>query len=231
MPGPVVALLLTGLALARATDPADFDFCIATSVSDFANASAFCSEAGMDMVNPRSELENSWASAACDQVDGVGCWLGLTDQSNDTNSEWFWADGAPLSYSNWAEREAYTKSDGTVRPAFIEGNGGSNEHHAAIFPSADIHGTRYLRSWYDTVFGQGQFFAACQAPRGGNASLCSGSGAQFVSAAEAAQAAATAATGCGGEVKCYITSGGVTEHRPALLGLTWSAALLLLMLQ
>ena len=231
MPGAVVALLLTGLALARAADQADFDFCIATSVSDFANASAFCSEAGMDMVHPRTALENSWASAACDQVDGVGCWLGLTDQSNGTDSEWFWADGTPLEYSSWAEREAFTSSDGTARPAVIEGNGGPDEHHAAIFPVADIHGTRYLRSWYDTIFGRGQFFAACQAPRSGGAGSpeCSGSGARFVSAAEAAQAAATAASGCGGELKCDITTSGATLLRPALPGLTCAAALLLLL--
>jgi len=231
MTRPVVALLLTGLARARATDSAaEFDFCIATSLSDFANASAFCSEVGMDMLNPRSELENSWASAACHQVpqaNGGGCWLGLTDQSNGTNSEWFWADGTPLSYSHWAEREGWTRSDGTVRPDFVEGNGGPGEHHAGILPSVDIRGIRYLRSWYDTVYGQGQLLAACQAPRGGNASLCSGSGTHFVSAAEATEAAAAVAGLCGGERKCdIVTSGGVALHQPALLGLACVTALL-----
>lgn len=216
---PHVVLLITGFALTRGTNPADFDYCIATAVSNFANASAFCSKVGMDMVNPRSALENSWASAACDQVDGVGCWLGLTDRSNGTNSSWFWADGTQLSYSCWAVRDD--------RGGKIEGNGGPNEHHAAIFPSADISGTRYLRSWFDTIFGRGQFFAACQSSRGSNTSLCSGSGARFVSATDAADAAATAASGCGGELKCDITStsGAAALHLPASLVLTCLAAL------
>lgn len=173
----------------------------------------------MSMVNPRSALENSWTSAACDQVGGIGCWLGLTDRSNGTNSTWFWGDGTPLSYSNWA-----------VRDGKPEGNGGSNEHHAAIFPSADISGTRYLRSWYDTVFGRGQFFAACQTTRGGDTSLCSSSDARFVSAAVAADAAVTAARGCAGELKCDILNSGGADIKRSLMMFICAAALLPLLL-
>ncbi|XP_053336223.1 C-type lectin domain family 6 member A-like [Clarias gariepinus] len=79
-------------------------YCMSTEKKNWTKSRQDCRDKGADLLIINSREEQEFISK---QLDGSVYWIGLSDR--DTEGEWKWVDGKPLTTESWAKNELSDK--------------------------------------------------------------------------------------------------------------------------
>jgi hypothetical protein len=146
---PMVSILPTLACPADWTEMADGERCVqvfADGISTWQEAQTECNTMGGDLarISDADENEQITTMAAEAGMPGEHFWIGYNDL--DTEGDWTWADGGPVTYENW-------------RPGEPAGDDDDYSHCGTIYFIESMWGL-WNDFWCDPPYGQGGY--ACQ---------------------------------------------------------------------